>query len=136
MDSNIYQKTINKLIEAKIPSPRLEARILIAYVTNTDANDINASTIITDDAKIKLDSIPPDQLNFLDLRTIDLSQVEIPEDIDLSSIVLTGVNLSGVYIPKGHFLNMALMAKQKARAKLIIQKTQRTLDLLFQKIKE
>ncbi|MBE6449832.1 MAG: pentapeptide repeat-containing protein [Alphaproteobacteria bacterium] len=85
--------------------------------------------------KIKLDSIPPDQLSFLDLRTIDLSQVEIPEDIDLSSIVLTGVNLSGVYIPKGHFLNMALMAKQKARAKLIIQRTQRTLDLLFQKIR-
>ncbi len=86
--------------------------------------------------KIDLDDIPQDQLNFLDLRTIDMSQVEIPEDIDLSAIVLTGVNLSGVYIPKGHFLNMALMAKQKARARLINDRNQRTLDLMYQKIKQ
>jgi hypothetical protein len=86
--------------------------------------------------KIELDSIPQDQLNYLDLRTIDLSKVEIPEDIDLSALVLTGVNLSGVYIPKGHFLNMALMAKQKVRAKLIFQRTQRTLELMFQRIRQ
>lgn len=86
--------------------------------------------------KIKLDSIPQDQLNYLDLRTIDLSQMEVPEDIDLSALVLTGVNLSGVYIPKGHFLNMALMAKQKARAKLIMQRTQRTLELMLGRIRQ
>ena len=86
--------------------------------------------------KIKLDSIPQDQLNYLDLRTIDLSQMEVPEDIDLSALVLTGVNLSGVYIPKGHFLNMALMAKQKARVKLIMQRTQRTLELMLQRIRQ
>ena len=86
--------------------------------------------------KIALDAIPLDQLNYLDLRTIDLSQVEVPEDIDLSAIVLTGVNLSGVYIPKGHFLNMALMAKQKARVKLIMQRTQRTLELMYQRIRQ
>ena len=38
MDFSIYQKTINELIEAKIPSPRLEARILIANAVNTDIN--------------------------------------------------------------------------------------------------
>ena len=86
--------------------------------------------------KIKLDSIPQDQLNYLDLRTIDLSQMEVPEDIDLSALVLTGVNLSGVYIPKGHFLNMALMAKQKAKVKLIMQRTQRTLELMLGRIRQ
>ena len=86
--------------------------------------------------KIKLDSIPQDQLNYLDLRTIDLSRMEVPEDIDLSALVLTGVNLSGVYIPKGHFLNMSLMAKQKARAKLIFQRTQRTIELMLQRIRQ
>lgn len=86
--------------------------------------------------KIALDEIPQDQLNYLDLRTIDMSQVEVPQDIDLSALVLTGVNLSGVYIPRGHFLNMALMAKQKARAKLIMQRSMRTLELMVQRIRQ
>ncbi|MBQ8870221.1 MAG: peptide chain release factor N(5)-glutamine methyltransferase [Alphaproteobacteria bacterium] len=54
MDLNIYQKTINELIEAKIPSPRLEARILIAKVSNTDANCVSASTKLTDEQLNKL----------------------------------------------------------------------------------
>ncbi len=86
--------------------------------------------------KIKLEELPQDQLNYLDLRTIDMSQVKIEEGIDLSALVLTGVNLSGVYIPKGHFLNMALMAWTKQKVKLIMQRTQRTLDLMYQRLKE
>lgn len=86
--------------------------------------------------KIKLDEIPLDQLNYLDLRTIDMTKVKIPEDIDLSALILTGVNLSGVYIPKGHFLNMALMEKQKVRAKQISERSQKTLDLMLEKIKQ
>ena len=86
--------------------------------------------------KIKLDAIPLDQLNYLDLRTIDMSQVEIPEGIDLSALVLEGVNLSGVYIPKGHFLNMALMAKTKARVRLIMQRTQKALELMYLRLKD
>ena len=86
--------------------------------------------------KIKLDEIPQDQLNYLDLRTMDLSRVEIPEDIDLSALVLEGVNLSGVYIPKGHFLNMALMAKTKKRVRLIMQRTQKALELMYLRLKD
>ena len=86
--------------------------------------------------KIKLDEIPLDQLNYLDLRTIDMSRVKIPEDIDLSGIVLTGVNLSGVYIPKGHFLNMAMMEKQQQRAKLITERSEKTLNLMLKKIEQ
>ena len=86
--------------------------------------------------EIKLDEIPLDQLNYLDLRTIDMSKVEIPEGIDLSAIVLTGVNLSGVYVSKGHLLNMAMMEKQNIRAKLIMERSQKTLDLMVRKIKE
>ncbi|MBQ2810640.1 MAG: peptide chain release factor N(5)-glutamine methyltransferase [Alphaproteobacteria bacterium] len=54
MDLNIYQKTINELIEAKIPSPRLEARILIAKASGTDANCVYSSTELTDEQLNKL----------------------------------------------------------------------------------
>ncbi len=86
--------------------------------------------------KIKLDEIPQDQLNYLDLRTMDLSKVEIPEDIDLSALVLEGVNLSGVYIPKGHFLNMALMAKENKRTTLIAQRSQKAQELMLLRLKD
>ena len=86
--------------------------------------------------KIKLDEIPLDQLNYLDLRTIDLSKVEVPEDIDLSALVLTGINLAGVYVSRGHLLNMAMMEKQKKRAKLISMRSQKELDLMLEKIKQ
>lgn len=86
--------------------------------------------------KIKLDEIPLDQLNYLDLRTIDMRRVKLPEEIDLSGLILTGVNLSGVYIPKGHFLNMAMMEKQKARAKLVMERSKKTQDLMIEKIKQ
>ena len=88
-----------------------------------------------ENGKIKLDAIPQDQLNYLDLRTIDMSHVDIPENVDLSALVLEGVNLSGVYIPKGHLLNLAFMAKTKKRVRLIMQRTQKALELMYIRLK-
>lgn len=42
-----YQDVISALSEAHIPSPRLEARLLIAAVCRTNPNDVNADTPIT-----------------------------------------------------------------------------------------
>lgn len=53
---SIYQKTINELIEAKIPSPRLEARILIGYAADIDANCVTDLISLNDTQLKKLET--------------------------------------------------------------------------------
>lgn len=57
MDLNIYQKTIDELIKAKIPSPRLEARILIANILDIDTNSVSSSTVLDNKQLKKLKSM-------------------------------------------------------------------------------
>ena len=70
MELSIYQKTINELIEAKIPSPRLEARILISAATQTDINTISNSTILDTHQLSKLEAMIVERKNHKPLDKI------------------------------------------------------------------
>ena len=83
--------------------------------------------------KIDLREIPQDQLNYLDLRLIDMTKVNI-QDVDLSALVLDGVNLSGVRVDKKHLLNMALMEKIQNKALISERKSQKAEKAMLQKI--
>lgn len=43
---SIYEELILRLSEAKIPSPRLESRLLIAFVCNCQADEISSQTLL------------------------------------------------------------------------------------------
>ena len=83
--------------------------------------------------KIDLRQIPQDQLNYLDLRVIDLSKVNI-QDVDLSALVLDGVNLSGVRVDRKHLLNIALMEKIQNKILVSEKKFQKAAKAMLQKI--
>ena len=70
MDINIYQQTINELIEAKISSPRLEARLLIANAANIDSNDVTSATNLTSEEKSKLNFMIAERKNHKPLDKI------------------------------------------------------------------
>ncbi len=70
MNLNIYQKTINELIEAKIESPRLEARILIASVTNIDSNSVTNSIALSNEELKKLNNMINERKNHKPLDKI------------------------------------------------------------------
>ena len=70
MDLNIYQKTINELIEAKIPSPRLEARILIANAVGIEANCVGTDILLNDEQLNKLNTMIAERKNHKPLDKI------------------------------------------------------------------
>lgn len=70
MDFSIYQKTINELIEAKIPSPRLEARILIANAVNTDINNVSSDITLNNEQINKLNAMILERKNHKPLDKI------------------------------------------------------------------
>ena len=57
MELNIYQRTIKELVEAKIPSPRLEARILISRASDIDTNDVTDATSLNNMQLKKLENM-------------------------------------------------------------------------------
>lgn len=54
MTNSIYQEIICRLVEAQIPSPRLEARILLGEAAHLDPNCVNDETILTPQEIAKL----------------------------------------------------------------------------------
>ncbi len=70
MELNIYQKTIKELVEAKIPSPRLEARILISHASDIDTNDVTDATTLNNMQLKKLENMLTERKNHKPLDKI------------------------------------------------------------------
>lgn len=55
-NTNLFEDITHRLAEGKIPSPRLEARLLLAYALGVDADTLNLFALELDDAQLhKLD---------------------------------------------------------------------------------
>lgn len=54
MNSNIYEQTIQKITQAGISSPRLEARLLIANILKIKADEVNSQTIVPENLQPQL----------------------------------------------------------------------------------
>ena len=50
-NSNLFEDVVRRLTEGQIPSPRLEARLLIANTLGVDANELNPFAVKLDDAQ-------------------------------------------------------------------------------------
>ena len=50
-NSNLFEDVVRRLAEGQIPSPRLEARLLIANTLGVDANELNPFAVKLDDAQ-------------------------------------------------------------------------------------
>lgn len=50
-NSNLFEDVVRRLAEGQIPSPRLEARLLIANTIGVDANELNPFAVKLDDAQ-------------------------------------------------------------------------------------
>ena len=50
-NSNLFEDVVRRLAEGQIPSPRLEARLLIANTLGVDANELNPFVVKLDDAQ-------------------------------------------------------------------------------------
>ena len=70
MAQSVYEELIRRFIEAKIPSPRLEARLLIAAAADTDADNISSDTVLSDDAKKRLEKMAEERLKHKPLDKI------------------------------------------------------------------
>lgn len=70
MAQSVYEELIRLLIEAKIPSPRLEARLLIAAAAGTDADNISSDTVLSDDVKKRLEKMAEERLKHKPLDKI------------------------------------------------------------------
>lgn len=60
---DIFTQTVQKLATIKITCPRLEARILLAYVLNGDVTDIMTGIILNEEQTVKLDGLIKRRLN-------------------------------------------------------------------------
>ncbi len=63
MSESVYQEVIKKLIAAKIASPRLEARLLIACAIGTDADTVNDATVLTESSLAVLQRLVQARIN-------------------------------------------------------------------------
>ena len=79
MAQSVYEELIRRFIEAKIPSPRLEARLLIAAAAGTDADNISSDTVLSDDAKKRLEKMAEE-------RERDLRRANENRNADTKSI--------------------------------------------------
>lgn len=70
MELNIYQRTIKELVEAKISSPRLEARILISHASDIDTNDVTDATTLNNIQLKKLENMLTERKNHKPLDKI------------------------------------------------------------------
>lgn len=70
MSDSVYEKTICKLIQAKISSPRLEARLLIAAVANIQADEVTDAVFLSETAEQKLDMMIAERLKHKPLDKI------------------------------------------------------------------
>ena len=50
-NSNLFEDVVRRLAEGQIPSPRLEARLLIANTLGVDANELNPFAVKLDAAQ-------------------------------------------------------------------------------------
>ena len=66
----IYEELIRRFIKAKISSPRLEARLLIAAAAGMDANNISSDTVLSDDAGKRLEQMAEERLKHKPLDKI------------------------------------------------------------------
>lgn len=65
-----YEETIQILAKAGIPSPRLEARLLIGHILGIAADSVSSCTVLTDDDAKKLQSALKKRLNHTPLDKI------------------------------------------------------------------
>ncbi len=70
MTESVYQEVIKKLITAKIASPRLEARLLIAAAAGVDADTVNNETRLAQSATAVLKQMIEERLNHKPLDKI------------------------------------------------------------------
>lgn len=69
-EENIYIRTIKQLISAGISSPRLEARLLIGFAAEMDADEVSAATALNQSQQQKLEQVLKQRLNHCPLDKI------------------------------------------------------------------